>query len=78
MNKYKVGLGVVSLSSTFLLLLLKYTEAISSAIQEDRRHCTIGPAKGKVPPSITDYTTINRRLNRLDIKVENDNKNKEF
>ncbi len=31
---------------------------------------------GKVP-SIPDYTTINRRVNRLDIKIENDNKNKE-
>ena len=25
-----------------------------------------------------DYTTINRRINRLDIKIENDNKNKDF
>jgi transposase-like protein len=30
-------------------------------------------------PSIPDYTTINRRINRLDIKInEDDNKNKEF
>ena len=25
-----------------------------------------------------DYTTINRRINRLDIKIEKDNKNKDF
>jgi hypothetical protein len=36
-----------------------------------------GHAKGKVP-SIPDYTTISRRINRLDIKIENDDKYKEF
>ena len=36
-----------------------------------------GHANGKVP-SIPDYTTISRRINRLDIKIENDDKNKEF
>ncbi len=36
-----------------------------------------GHAHGKVP-SIPDYTTISRRINRLDIKIENDDKNKEF
>ena len=36
-----------------------------------------GHAKGKVP-SIPDYTTINRRINRLDIKIKEDNKIKEF
>jgi hypothetical protein len=30
-----------------------------------RRH-----AHGKLPTSIPDYTTINRRINRLNIKVE--------
>ena len=35
-----------------------------------------GHAKGKVP-SIPDYTTINRRINRLNIKIEDD-KSKEF
>ena len=35
-----------------------------------------GHAKGKVP-SIPDYTTINRRINRLDIKIKED-KSKEF
>ncbi len=36
-----------------------------------------GHAKGKVP-SIPDYSTINRRINRLNIKIKGDNKNKEF
>ena len=37
-----------------------------------------GHAKGKVP-SIPDYTTISRRINRLDIKIKDvDSKNKEF
>ena len=34
-------------------------------------------AKGKVP-SIPNYTTINRRINRLDIKIENTTDSKEF
>ena len=44
-----------------------------------RRYCTRGHAKGKVP-SILNYITINRRINRLDIKIKDtDNKsNKEF
>jgi IS5 family transposase len=37
-----------------------------------------GHAKGKVP-SIPDYTTINRRINRLNIKIKDvDNKDKDF
>ena len=36
-----------------------------------------GHAHGKVP-SIPDYTTISRRINRLDIKIKEDNKDKEF
>jgi hypothetical protein len=47
----------------------------SFAIQADRWNCT-GHAHGKVP-SIPDYTTINRRIHRLDIKIK-DNENKDF
>jgi hypothetical protein len=37
-----------------------------------------GHAKGKVP-SIPDYTTINLRINRLDIKIKDvNNKEKDF
>jgi transposase len=45
-------------------------------IGKHRRYCTRGHAKGKVP-SIPHYTTINRRINKLDIKIK-DNKSKEF
>jgi hypothetical protein len=75
MNKDKVGLGVVSSSSTFLLLL-GYAKVISFAIQANRG-ITQGHTKWKVP-SIPYYTTINIRINRQDIKIENDNKIKEF
>ncbi len=35
--------------------------------------------KGKIPSSIPDYSTTNRRINnKLDIKIKDDNKNKEF
>jgi hypothetical protein len=56
MNKDKVGLGALSLSSTFLLLL-GYAKVISFTIQTNRGYCTRGHAKGKVI-SIPDYTTI--------------------
>jgi hypothetical protein len=37
-----------------------------------------GHAKGKVP-SIPDYITINRRINRLDVKIKDvNNKDKDF
>jgi hypothetical protein len=36
-----------------------------------------GHAKGKVP-SIPGYTTISRRINRLDVKIEDNNKSEEF
>ncbi len=36
-----------------------------------------GHAKGKVL-DIPDYSTINRRINRLDIHIKDDNKSKEF
>jgi hypothetical protein len=38
-----------------------------------------GHAKGKVP-SISNYSTISRRINKLDLKIKDttDSKNKEF
>ena len=42
---------------------------LSSSLQTNRRYCTRGHAKDKVP-SIPDYTTISRRINQLNIKVE--------
>ncbi len=51
---------------TFILHIDKQTEGIAQ-----------GHAKGKVP-DILDYSIISRRINRLDIKIENDNSSKEF
>jgi len=42
---------------------------LSSSLQTNRRYCTRGHAKDKVP-SIPDYITISRRINQLNIKVE--------
>ena len=42
---------------------------LSSSLQTNRRYCTRGHAKDKVP-SIPDYITISRRINQLKIKVE--------
>ena len=42
---------------------------LSSSLQTNRGNCTRGHAKDKVP-SIPDYTTISRRINQLNIKVE--------
>jgi hypothetical protein len=53
-------------------MLKQLSPAISA---NQRRYCTRGHAKGKVP-SIPDYTTISRRINRLDIKIQD--KSKEF
>jgi hypothetical protein len=36
-----------------------------------------GHAKGKVP-SIPNYSTISRRINKLDLKIKEDDKSKEF
>src|SRR3954471_1343751 len=46
-------------------------------IGKPRRYCTRGHAKGKVP-DIPDYSTISRRINRLNVKIKEDNKVKEF
>ncbi len=52
---------------TFIFLIDRQTEGIAQ-----------GHAKGKVP-SIPDYSTINRRINRLDIKIKDtDSENREF
>ena len=46
-------------------------------IGKPRRYCIRGHAKGKVP-DIPDYSTISRRINRLNVKIKEDNKVKEF
>ena len=76
MNKDKVG-EPFHYPNTFLLLL-GYAKAYFHLPYRQTEGIAQGHAKGKVP-SIPHYTTINRRINRLDIKIKDtDNKDKEF
>lgn len=77
MNKDKVG-EPFHYPDTFLLLL-GYAKAYFHLPYRQTEGIAQGHAKGKVP-SIPHYTTINRRINRLDIKIKDDNKSsgKEF
>src|SRR3954452_24579529 len=76
MNKYKVG-EPFHYPDTFVLLL-GYAKAYFHLPYRQTEGIAQGHAKGKVP-SIPHYTTINRRINRLDIKIKDtDNKEKEF
>jgi hypothetical protein len=60
-----------------LLLLLSYATAYFHLPYRQTEGITQGHAKGKVP-SIPNYTTINRRINRLDIKINDTTDSKEF
>jgi hypothetical protein len=73
MNKDKVG-EPFHYPNTFLLLL-GYAKAYFHLPYRQTEGIAQGHAKGKVP-SIPDYTTISRRINRLDIKIQD--KSKEF
>jgi hypothetical protein len=73
-NKDKVG-GPFHYPDTFLLLL-GYATVYFYFPYRQTEGIAQGHAKGKVP-NISDYTTISRRINRLDIKI-GDNKNKDF
>ena len=75
MNKDKVG-EPFHYPDTFLLLL-GYAKVYFHLPYRQTEGIAQGHAKGKVP-SIPDYTTINRRINRLDIKIKDNSKNKEF
>jgi len=74
MNKDKVG-EPFSYPDTFLLLL-GYAKLYFHLPYRQTEGIAQGHAKGKVP-SIPHYTTINRRINKLDIKIK-DNTSKEF
>ena len=74
MNKDKVG-EPFHYPNTFLLLL-GYAKAYFHLPYRQTEGIAQGHANGKVP-SIPDYTTISRRINRLDIKID-DSKNKQF
>lgn len=75
MNKDKVG-EPFHYPNTFLLLL-GYAKVYFHLPYRQTEGIAQGHASGKVP-SIPDYTTISRRINRLDIKIENDDKNEQF
>ncbi len=75
MNKDKVG-EPFHYPNTFLLLLGYAKVFFHLAYRQTEEGIAQGHAKGKVP-SIPDYSTISRRINRLNIKI-NDSKSKEF
>lgn len=75
MNKDKVG-EPFHYPNTFLLLL-GYAKVYFHLPYRQTEGIAQGHAKGKVP-DIPNYSTINRRLNRLNIEIKEDNKNKEF
>jgi hypothetical protein len=74
MNRDKVG-EPFHYPNTFLLLL-GYAKVYFHLPYRQTEGIAQGHAKGKVP-SIPDYSTISRRINRLDIKI-NENKSMEF
>jgi IS5 family transposase len=74
MNKDKVG-EPFHYPNTFLLLL-GYAKVYFHLPYRQTEGIAQGHAKGKVP-SIPDFTTISRRINRLDIKIKG-NKSMEF
>ena len=75
MNKDKVG-EPFHYPNTFLLLL-GYAKAYFHLPYKQTEGIAQEHAKRKVP-SITDYTTINRRINMLDIKIKDgDDKDKD-
>ena len=77
MNKYKVGEQPFHYPNTFLLLL-SYAKVYFHLPYRQTEGIAQGHAKEKIP-SIPDFTTRNRGINRLDIEIkEDDNKYKEF
>ncbi len=72
MNQGKVG-EPFHYPNTFLLLL-GYAKAYFHLPYRQTEGITQGHAKGKVP-SIPNYATINRRLNKLNIPINNNNNN---
>jgi hypothetical protein len=69
MNKDKVG-EPFHYPNTFLLLL-GYAKAYFHLPYRQTEGIAQGHARGKVP-SVPDYTTISRRINKLDIKIKDD------
>jgi hypothetical protein len=75
MNKDKVN-APFYYPNTFLLLL-GYAKVYFHLPYRQTEGIAQGHAKGKVP-DVPDYTTISRRINRLNIKINDNSKSKEF
>ena len=75
MNKDKVGEPFHYPNS--FLLLLGYAKVYFHLPYRQTEGITQAHAKGKVP-SIPDFTTINRRINRLDIRIKDITDSKKF
>ena len=75
MNKDKVG-EPFHYPNTFLLLL-GYAKAYFHLPYRQTEGIAQGHAKGKLP-SIPDYTTINRRINKLNIQINNKDSKDEY
>ena len=75
MNKGKIG-EPFHYPNTFLLLF-GHAKAYFHLPYRQTEGITQAHARGKVP-SIPNYTTINRRINRLDIKIDDTTDSKEF
>ena len=77
MNKDKIG-EPFHYPNTFLLLLGYANKAYFHLPYRQTEGIAQSHAKWKVP-SIPHYTTINRRINRLDVKIKDtDSRNKDF
>ncbi len=72
MNKDKVG-KPFQYHNTFLLLLGYAKIYFHLSYRQTKEGIAQDHAKGKVP-SIPYYTTINRRINKLKIKIKEDSK----
>lgn len=75
MNKGKVG-EPFHYPNTFLLLL-GYAKTYFHLPYRQTEGIVKAHAEGKVP-SIPDYTTISRRINRLDIKIDDQNQEDDY
>src|SRR6478735_1908418 len=75
MNKDKVG-EPFRYPNTFLLLL-GYAKVYFHLPYRQTEGIAQGHAKEKVP-AIPDYSTISRRINKLDIEIEDNKSSKEF
>ena len=78
MNKDKVGKRAISLSKYISPFTWIRQSILSSSIQANQRRNNTKTCQWKSTFYPQDYTTINRRINRLDIKIKEDSKGKEF